>query len=63
MARELVHFSSWSVIFAVFVSEAFFGLKKASNWSVSSPKKIAVNVSLFDKKSKNVSCEYDRLNG
>ena len=49
VARELVLyvFQVGGVLFAAFVSEAVFGLRNASNWSVSSPKKIAVNVSFL----------------
>ena len=37
------------VIFIAFVSETFFGLKNASNWSGRSTKKIAVNVKFSSK--------------
>ena len=40
-------FQVGGVLFVVLVSEAFSGLKNASNWSVSSTKKIAVNVSFL----------------
>ena len=38
-------FQAGGVFFVGFVSEAFFGLKKASNWIVIRTKNIAVNVS------------------
>ena len=40
-------FQAGGVFFVGFVSEAFFGLKKASNWIVIRTKNIAVNVSFI----------------